>query len=94
MEDFIALYNHFRFYATVRDAFNKFPDFFYYGHFYWQYTYEPLVPFEVISSGFSALVVPFQQLLEGPMEVLLCECFNDLLSQPLSSPQLSHNDSL
>ena len=24
------------------------------------------------------LVVPFQQLLEGPMEVLLCECVNDL----------------
>ena len=32
-----------------------------------------LVPFEVISSGWNALV-PFQQLLEGPMEVLLCEC--------------------
>ena len=39
--------------------------------------YETLVPFEVISSGCNALVVPFQQLLEGPMEVLLCECGND-----------------
>ena len=37
-----------------------------------------LVPFEVISSGCNALVVPFQQLLEGPMEVLLCERVNDL----------------
>ena len=27
---------------------------------------------------FNALVVPFQQLLEGPMEVLLCEHVNDL----------------
>ena len=49
-----------------------------YGHFYWLYTYETLVPFEVISSGCNALVVPFQQLLEGPMEVLLCERVNDL----------------
>ena len=35
-------------------------------------------PFEVISSSCNALVLPFQQLLEGPMEVLLCECVNDL----------------
>ena len=39
---------------------------------------ETQVPFEVISSGCNALVVLFQQLLEGPMEVLLCECINDL----------------
>ena len=37
-----------------------------------------LVPFEVISSGCNAFVVPFQQFLEGPMEVLLCERVNDL----------------
>ena len=37
-----------------------------------------LVPFEVISSGCNAIVVPFQQLLEGPMEVLLGERVNDL----------------
>ena len=41
------------------------------------YTHETLVPFEVISSGCSALV-PFQQFLEGPMVVLLCERVNDL----------------
>ena len=32
----------------------------------------------VISSGCNALVVPFQQLLEGPMEVLLSKCVSDL----------------
>ena len=37
-----------------------------------------LVPFEVISSGCNALVVPFQQLLEGLKESLLCEYVNDL----------------
>ena len=37
-----------------------------------------LSPFEVFSSGCNALVVPFQQLLEGPMEVLLYERVNDL----------------
>ena len=42
------------------------------------YTHETLVPFEVISSGSNALLVPFQQLLEGPMEVLLCERVNNL----------------
>ena len=41
-------------------------------------THIKLVPFEVISSGYNALVVPFQQLLERPMEVLLCERVNDL----------------
>ena len=41
-------------------------------------THKTLVPFEVISSGYIALVVSFQQLLEGPIEVLLSERFNDL----------------
>ena len=36
-----------------------------------------LVSFEVIS-GYNAFVVPFQHLLEGPMQVLLCERVNDL----------------
>ena len=36
-----------------------------------------LVPFEVTSPGYNALVAPFQQLLQGPMEVLLCERVND-----------------
>ena len=35
-------------------------------------------PFEIIFSGWNALIAPFQQLLEGPMEVLLCERVNDL----------------
>ena len=35
------------------------------------------LPFEVIFSGCNALAVPFQRLLEGPMEVLLCERVND-----------------
>ena len=37
-----------------------------------------LVPFEVISSACNALVLPFQELLEGLMEVLLWERINDL----------------
>ena len=41
------------------------------------YTDETLVPFEVISSGCNALVVALQ-LLEGLMEVPLCERVNDL----------------
>ena len=49
-----------------------------YEHFYWEYTHETLVPFEVISSDCNPLVVPFQQLLEGPIEVLLCERVNNL----------------
>ena len=36
------------------------------------------ITFEVISSGCNPLVVPFQQLLEGSMEVLLCQRVNDL----------------
>ena len=43
------------------------------------YVWESLkVPFEVISSGWNALVVPFQQLQGGPIEVLLYEHVNDL----------------
>ena len=42
------------------------------------FTPEALVPFEVFSSGCNALTVPFQQLLQSPMEVLLCERVNDL----------------
>ena len=36
------------------------------------------LPFEVISSGYTAFAVPFQQLLEGPIEVLLCDRVKDL----------------
>ena len=66
-----------RFFLKIQVSLNKFPDFFLYGHFYWEYTHETLVAFEVISSGCNALVLPFQQLLEGPMEIVLCERVND-----------------
>ena len=36
------------------------------------------LPFEVMYSGYNALVVPFQQLLEGLMEILFCERVYDL----------------
>ena len=62
----------------IQGAHNKFPDFFSYGHFYWKYTHETLVSFVVIYSGCNALVVPFQQLLEGPIQVLLSERIYDL----------------
>ena len=39
--------------------------------------HETLVSFEVFSSDCNALVVPFQQLMEGPMDALLCERVND-----------------
>ena len=37
-----------------------------------------IVPFEVISSGCDAFVVPSQQLVEGSMELSLCEHVNNL----------------
>ena len=58
---------------------NKFPKFFSYGQFYWEYTHGTQEPFEVISSSCKALVVPFQQLLEGPMEFLFRHSFFHLL---------------
>ena len=41
-------------------------------------SFQILVPFEVIFSGCNALVVPLQQLLEHPKEVLLCVRVNGL----------------
>ena len=41
------------------------------------FIHETVVLFEVNSSGCNGIVVPFQQLPEGPMEVL-CERVNDL----------------
>ena len=55
-----------------------FLDFFRLGTFIDSTTHETLDPFEGISSGCNALVLPFQQLLEGPMEVLLRELVNYL----------------
>ena len=56
----------------IRGSLNKFPDFFRTDTFL-EYTHETLVRFQIISSRCNALVVPLQHLLEGPMEVLLCE---------------------
>ena len=56
----------------IRGAFNKFPDFFGMDTFI-NRTHKKLVPFKVFSSDINALVVPFQQLLESPLEVFLCE---------------------
>ena len=62
----------------VQGSLNKFPGFFRMGTFIDETHMKLYVPFEVISSGCNALVLPFQQLLECPMEVLLCERVNDL----------------
>ena len=61
----------------MRGAYDKFPDFFRMGTFI-DSTHETLVPFEVFTFGYNALIVLFQQLLKDPMEVLLCERVNDL----------------
>ena len=61
----------------LRRSLNKFPDFFRMSTFI-DSTHETLVLFKVISSGCNAFVVSFHQLLEGSMEVLLCERVNDL----------------
>ena len=63
--------------TEVRGSLKKFPDFFRISTFI-DSTHKTLVLFEVISSCCNALIVPFQQLLVGPMEVLLCEHVNDL----------------
>ena len=63
---------------NIRGTYNNFPDFFCIGTFI-DSTHMKLVPFEVISNSCNALVgTHFQQLLEGPMEVLLCERVSDL----------------
>ena len=61
--------------SIVRESLNKFPHFFRMGTFI---DSTHIVPFEVISSGWNVLAVPFQQLVEGPIEVLLSERVNDL----------------
>ena len=78
------IYTFDAFYMFVRGSYDKFPDFFRMGTFI-DSTHETLVPFEVFSSGCNALVVPFQQLLEGPTEILLCERVNDLRHSLFSS---------
>ena len=63
--------------SAERGAYDNFQTFFRMGTFIDSTLMKLYSPFEVISSGCNALVVPFQQLLEGPMEVLLCERVND-----------------
>ena len=72
----IKLYIYIYIYIYLRGSLNKFPDFFRMGTFI-DSTLMKLVPFEVVSFGCNALL-PFQQLLDGPMEVLLGERVNDL----------------
>ena len=71
-------YNNQRYYFVyinkLRGAYDKFPDFFRMGTFIDSTHMKLLSP----SSGCNALVVPFQQLLEDPMEVLLLERVNNL----------------
>ena len=62
-------------YIYIWGSLNKFSAFFRMGT---STHIKTVVPFVVISFGYSALVVPSQQLLDGPMEVLLCEHVNDL----------------
>ena len=64
-------------YIDIRGSLNKFPDFFVLAILLIVHTSKS-IPLEVISSGCNAFVVPIQQLLEDPMEVLLCERSNDL----------------
>ena len=47
------------------------------------------VPFEVISSGYNTLVLPFQQLLEGPIEVHLCKRVNAFVTASFISSIVS-----
>ena len=58
----------------VRGSLNKFPDFYRTGTFIGSTD----LKLQGISSGCNALVVSFQQLLEGSIEVLLCERVSDL----------------
>ena len=64
-----------------------------YGNFYWEYTHETLVFFEVISSSCYALVYCFNNFWKAPWKSFIWACQWPSL-QPLSPLQLSHNDSL
>ena len=75
------IYMHIYIYIHVRGSLNKFPDFFPMG---------TLIPFEVISSGCKTLPTTSGRH-HGSPPVWACQWPS---SQPLSSTQLSHNDSL
>ena len=74
---YIFLYVYICIYIYIWGSLNKFPDFFRMGTFI-DSTHDTLAPFKIISSSCNVLVGPLQQLLEGPVEVLLCERVNDL----------------
>ena len=65
-------------YIYIWSSYDKFPDFFRMGTFIDSTHMKHFVSFEVISSSCNALVVPFQQFLQLPMELLLCDHVNDL----------------
>ena len=62
-------------YIYIRSAYDKYPDVSGKGTFIHSAHRKTQVPFEVISSGYNALVVPFQQLLQGPMDVSVSVTF-------------------
>ena len=66
IKSFIVIINIYK--RIIRGSLTKFPDFFRMGTF----IDSTLMKLEVISSSCNALIVPFQQLLKGPMEVLMC----------------------
>ena len=75
---FVSHYIYIYIYIYIGGSLNKFPDVFRMATFIDSTHIKLYSPSEVISSGCNALVVPFQQLLKGPMEALLCERVNDL----------------
>ena len=70
-------YTHEHTHEHIRGSLNMFPDFFRMSTFIDSTHMKLYVPFKVIYSGRNALVVPFQQLRESPMNVL-CERVNDI----------------
>ena len=70
---YLFIYIYIYIYIYIRGSLNKFPDFFVWALLLIVHIWNTPVSFEVTSSGCNAFVLPFQQLLEGPMEVLLCE---------------------
>ena len=78
---FSVIYQDIRWRRVLRWSLNNFPDFFRMALLLIGHTWNSC-SLQVISSGCNALVVPFQQLLQSPMEALLCERVNDLRHSP------------
>ena len=72
--------------VSRRGLLNKFLDIFRIGTFI-DSTHMKLI--EVIFYCYNALFLPFQQLLEGPMEVLLCEVSTTFVTASFISSILS-----